>query len=143
MAAEELAYKDYRVAVQIKSTDPIYIITVRENDIAQLLPFIARVYSLDDYTDFAHLDVHLQLPNGSVAVIYESGEWPKGVRTIRHEGFVVRGKAKTMRVGGSSAPPTTAKAASTAMPMPPPAAVQGFKYMSRVRYTTIPVTLTA
>lgn len=87
---------DYRVAVQKLTTDPMRIFTVREENPAELLPFIARIMGVSDIKDLAHLDVHLPLADGSVRVVHESApEWPKHVKVKQEPGLVVRGKATT------------------------------------------------
>lgn len=91
-------YRDYTVAVQKKSTDPVHVITVREHDQAALHAFIARMQEVSSVNDLAFLEIHLQLPNGSVALVHEGGEWPKGATVIHNKGFVVRGKDRTLSV---------------------------------------------
>ena len=101
-------YKDYKVAVQKKSTDVMNVFTVREHDQNNLLPFIARIQEVDDVKDLAHLDIHLQLDNGDVQIIYESSpEWPKGVQVKRNEGFIVRGRDRVLSVKSTTAKPKT------------------------------------
>lgn len=96
-------YKDYKVAVQKKAGDPINVFTIREHDETNLLPFIARVQEVNDVKELAHLDVHLQLANGDVQIVYESApEWPKNVQVKRNDGFVVRGRDRVLSVKGKT-----------------------------------------
>lgn len=139
---EKPNYVDYRVAVQKKEGDPVYVITVRENDRTQLFSFIARIYEVPAYTDLAHLDIHCVHNDGSVEVVYESGDWPAHAKTVRSEGFVVRGKSKAvLEVPGKSGDmplvTTAAKPKAEAKIESKQAVIAGMRYIPRARYTTI------
>lgn len=103
MSTNGKVYKDYKVAVQKKAGDPINVFTIREHDETNLLPFIARVQEVNDVKELAHLDVHLQLANGDVQIVYESApEWPKNVQVKRNDGFIVRGRDRVLSVKGKT-----------------------------------------
>lgn len=124
-------YKDYKVAVQKTPTDVMNVFTIREHDANNLLPFIARIQEVADVKELAHLDIHLQLANGDVQIVYESSPtWPKGVQVKRSEGFIVRGKDRALTVphtakekAESSGAVQPAKS-TTALPPGPPPGVQ-------------------
>lgn len=99
-------HMDYKVAVQKAPGDPMRVFTVREENPAELLPFIARVVGVTDVKELAHLDVHLPLADGSVRVVYESSpEWPNGVKVKHEPGLVVRGKASSHAQPEKQSPP--------------------------------------
>lgn len=91
-------YKEYRVAVQKKTGDPIHIITIKEHDDSKLLGFIARIYGVADPDELAFLDIHLIMKDGNVAIIVDGGAWPKGAKTITESGFTIRGKDRPLVV---------------------------------------------
>lgn len=140
-------YKDYKVAVQKKPTDVMNVFTIREHDENNLLPFIARIQEVADVNELAHLDIHLQLANGDVQIMYESSPtWPKGVQVKRNEGFIVRGRDRALTVQhtakekAESAKATQPTKSTTALPpMPPP----GVHMIFFKRYATAPIQLTS
>ena len=140
-------YKDYKVAVQKTPSDVMTVFTIREHDENNLLPFIARIQEVADVKELAHLDIHLQLANGDVQIMYESSPtWPKGVQVKRNEGFIVRGKDRALTVQRTAkekvesvkaTQPT--KPAATLPPLPPP----GVQMILFKRYVTTQLQLTS
>lgn len=146
VASVAKVYKDYKVAVQKTPDDPMMVFTVREHDVNNLLPFIARIQEVNDVKDLAHLDVHLSLDDGRVQIIYESSdEWPKGVEVRYQQGFIVRGKDRALSVKTPKPVPAkpTTPAAAQALPAvakePPP---PGVELIFMKRYVTKPIQLT-
>ena len=140
-------YKDYKVAVQKNPNDVMTVFTIREHDENNLLPFIARIQEVADVKELAHLDIHLQLANGDVQIMYESSPtWPKGVQVKRNEGFIVRGKDRALTVqhtakekveNAKATQPT--KPTVTLPPLPPP----GVQMILFKRYVTTQLQLTS
>lgn len=136
-------WKDYKVAVQKKGTDTMNVFVIREHDEANLLPFIARIQEVDSVQDLAHLDVHLQLANGSVQIIYESSpEWPKGVRVNRNEGFIVRGRERPLTVKATASSSVKNKTTVTTPAVVKYALPHGVHVLPLRRYDICEMTLT-
>lgn len=140
-------YKDYKVAVQKKPNDVMNVFTIREHDENNLLPFIARIQEVADVKELAHLDIHLQLANGDVQIMYESSPiWPKGVQVKRNEGFIVRGRDRPLTVQHTAKEKAeSAKAAEPPKPTPalPPLPPPGVQMIMFKRYATTQLQLTS
>lgn len=140
-------YKDYKVAVQKKPNDVMNVFTIREHDENNLLPFIARIQEVADVKELAHLDVHLQLANGDVQIMYESSPtWPKGVRVKRNEGLIVRGRDRALTVQHTAK--EKAESTKAAQPSKPTTALRaavgvGVQMILFKRYVTTQLQLTS
>ena len=133
----EKRYKEYCVATQLFEKGPVYVSTVKEHDRAELLKFICRIYEVPSIEKFTFLEVHHVMDDGNVEIIHDCGkDWPKGVTTIHNKGFVVRGKERTLRVGGDATP--TTKPVTTALAKVEEELSVGLLNTRRYKVTTIP-----
>lgn len=84
-------YKMYRVAAQLSEGAPIHIIDVKEYDQDMLLPFVCRMFEVQQAKDFAFLEIH-RSRGDSIEIIYGDlkADWPK-VKEIHKSGFCMRG----------------------------------------------------
>lgn len=81
----------YEVALQLHARSPIYVFKVKEHDEKELVPFILRMYGVKNESDLNVLDIHQWMDDGTVQIIRESKDWPRGVQTIKKGGFCQRG----------------------------------------------------
>ena len=110
-------WREYTVAYRVESRGgPVHVIKIKEFDEDQLIPFILRIAEVKSTDDFQVLDVHRDNHDGTIEVIWEIADWPKGVGTARSKGEFMRGVKDDPLFLNSSTPAGTKPLTATTPP---------------------------
>lgn len=93
MADKTKVSNTYKFAYQKNVRKPVHVYTVKEDDPEQIYSFCRRIAEVRTMTDLSFSEIHRIEEDGAVSIIWEGKKgqaWPKGAKTITHEGIISR-----------------------------------------------------